>query len=381
MKKLIWTLVLLGFVWGLSGAQAGEEPEAVDLAKACAVSVSENTSRRSRMLDGRIDTYWDNGNRGTFSVRLPGGEKAQGVMLTFFGDAPRVTVTDESGEVLANWEEGFYNAWIPFSAPAAAFTVSAGEGENMSVSRLYVLSEGRLPDWVQRWEVMEDDAELMLIVTHPDDDILWFGGLLPYYASEQGRRVQVVYMVGGANRTRRIELLDALWHCHVKYYPVIGTFPDKGISYISTAVRNWGGEENIDAFIAAQLSAHRPLVVVTQDLKGEYGHNHHRVTAAAVVRVITGADPDVWRPLKLYIHLYGENRIEFNWDRPMETFGGKTGIQIAREAFRMHVSQQNGNYRVAVHGTRYDSGSYGLYWSKVGPDVEKDDMFENVPAR
>ena len=38
-----------------------------------------------------------------------------------------------------------------------------------------------------------DKAELMLLVAHPDDELLWFGGLLPTYAGQRGLKVQVVY--------------------------------------------------------------------------------------------------------------------------------------------------------------------------------------------
>ena len=34
---------------------------------------------------------------------------------------------------------------------------------------------------------------MLQIVTHPDDDLIWFGGLLPLYAGERGMNVLVAY--------------------------------------------------------------------------------------------------------------------------------------------------------------------------------------------
>ena len=38
---------------------------------------------------------------------------------------------------------------------------------------------------------MYEDADMLLLPTHADDEHLWFGGTMPYYAGELGYKVQV----------------------------------------------------------------------------------------------------------------------------------------------------------------------------------------------
>ena len=66
-----------------------------------------------------------------------------------------------------------------------------------------------------------------------------------------------------------------------------------------------------------------------------------------------------------------------DWNLPLSAFGGKTGLEVAREAFACHISQQHTDYRVRDSGSA-DCSLFGLYWSAVGPDTEKDDFFENL---
>ena len=46
----------------------------------------------------------------------------------------------------------------------------------------------------REWQPSCEKADLLLIVAHPDDELLWFGGALPTYAGERGMAVQVMYM-------------------------------------------------------------------------------------------------------------------------------------------------------------------------------------------
>ncbi|MBR1586323.1 MAG: PIG-L family deacetylase [Clostridia bacterium] len=389
MKKTLGILILLAALLMASPALAAKK-QAVDLARQCQISTSGNGYGLGRMLEEDITRYWDSGSDATLTVILPEGKKAQGIMIGFYGNVPALRVVAAGGKVLADWEMPFENAWIPFSEPAERFLIQRKtEGDEMLINRLHVLSQGELPDWVQDWKIMDGPADLMLIATHPDDDILWFGGLLPTYAGELQRKVQVVYMVGGLNRKRKNELLNALWHCGVTYYPQIGSLPDMGGKSVASTLSAWGGENAAPTYIVGMLRKWKPRVVITQDIKGEYGHNHHIVTVQAVIDAVERLSADitfapesaaqygVYSPQKLYIHLYPENEIVFDWQQPLRHFGGKTGLELAKEAFKMHVSQQNGRHSVKDSGA-YDCRRFGLYYSAVGPDEQHNDLFEHV---
>ena len=89
----------------------------------------------------------------------------------------------------------------------------------------------------------------------------------------------------------------------------------------------------------------------------------------------------VFRPQKLYVHLWKKNMSIFNWNVKLKAFGGKTGMTLARQAFRKHVTQQNGRHEVLDKGV-YDCRKLGLYWSRVGEDnTKKPDLFQNVIPR
>ena len=127
--------------------------------------------------------------------------------------------------------------------------------------------------------------------------------------------------------------------------------------------------------------------MVTQDVNGEYGHGAHRAAAdAAQAAIALAADEtyqekmahsDPWQVKKLYLHLYEQNPVKMDWRKPLAAFGGQTAFDIACRAFECHISQQRTDYHVQDFGP-YDNSKFGLAFSTVGEDVEKDDFFENL---
>ena len=130
---------------------------------------------------------------------------------------------------------------------------------------------------------------------------------------------------------------------------------------------------------------------MTHDIHGEYGHGVHKVCADIVINALEKSgnkrvDPETakeygtWEVPKCYIHLYEKDRIVFDWKAmTLDAFGGKTAYEVADAGWQCHLSQvAAGKYEVYVDGP-YDSQVFGLYRSKVGPDREHNDFFENLP--
>ena len=240
---------------------------------------------------------------------------------------------------------------------------------------------------MQQWEAPLEKADLLALAAHPDDEILFLGGTIPYYAGEMGKAVQVAYLVP-TMPYRRLELLDGLWLCGVRHYPILGHFPDqfqltlKGMY----AQKGWS-RESVYRFVADVYRACRPDVVVTQDVNGEYGHGAHRAAAdAAQAAVALAADAsyqkrmahsEPWQIKKLYIHLYEQNPVKMDWRKPLAAFEGQTAFDVACRAFACHISQQRTDYHVEDFGP-YDNSRFGLAFSAVGEDTQKDDFFEHV---
>ena len=78
----------------------------------------------------------------------------------------------------------------------------------------------------------------MLLVAHPDDELLWFGGLLPTYAGDRHLAVEVVYAVP-ATPVRRLELLDGLWTCGVTAYPELLHMRDARSDTLEGQYKKW----------------------------------------------------------------------------------------------------------------------------------------------
>ena len=81
-----------------------------------------------------------------------------------------------------------------------------------------------------------------MLATHPDDELIFFGGTIPTYAVEREKSVVVAYM-SGASAARRSELLNGLWHMGVRQYPVIGPFGDAYSTNMAVIYDQWGREK------------------------------------------------------------------------------------------------------------------------------------------
>ena len=66
-----------------------------------------------------------------------------------------------------------------------------------------------------------------------------------------------------------------------------------------------------------------------------------------------------------------------DWRKPLASFDGRTAFDIAEAAFACHKSQKSNGLIVQDWG-QYANNRFGLYATAVGPDVEKNDLFENI---
>jgi LmbE family N-acetylglucosaminyl deacetylase len=241
---------------------------------------------------------------------------------------------------------------------------------------------------VQVWQTTEEKADILFIATHPDDELIFFGGAIPTYAVEQQRKVVVAYFTS-SNTTRSSELLNGLWHMGVRNYPVIGDFKDGYAKSLSAAYKAAGGKNKVNEWIVELYRKYQPEVVVTQDLNGEYGHKQHMMIADAALNCIElAANEDefiestvtygTWQVKKLYLHLYEENQITFDWTVPLVSMNGSTGIELAEEAYALHKTQASSGMSVTETGVKYDNRVFGLAYTTVGEDVRKDDFLENI---
>ena len=363
------------------------------------------------LTDRNVKKYQKSTGSGTLELKNPQG--ISGIYLLFDLEYGAYTVTDnDTGAVITAGKHKMLHEYISLETPSTHLTVKFTKG-SVSLSEVYVFSQGEVPDFVQKWDApLDGKADMVLFAAHGDDDQLFFAGILPYYAAEKGYAVQVVYMTDHRNLTnaRTHEMLNGLWAVGVKAYPVFGSFDDflvedkKGTYdyYKKLEIT----EEQLQSFVVEQIRRFRPQVAVGHDLEGEYKHGMHMVYADLLIKALdmtndasyfpeSAATYGLWDVPKTYLHLYPENKVKLNLDVPLESFDGMTAFEVTQKlGYPCHESQQYTWFTkwinwvgMKVDGTpitkasqieKYSPCDYGLYRSLVGEDVIKDGFFENV---
>lgn len=357
---------------------------------------------------------------GETSATVSCDEKIAGIYLEW-KNVPGAWTLEAGGRTVPCGTEGFLHEYIAVGAEnTAVLRVGSLQGK---VNTVRVFGAGTLPAEVQVWEPPCEEADLMLFSTHADDEHLFFAGILPYYAGELRKKVQVVYMVNhNDSESRPHELLNGLWAVGVRHYPVISAAPDLYSESLAEACRSFADEgyeqDYFIRYVTEAIRRFRPLVAVGHDLNGEYGHGAHMLYADVLKEAWKRSgdadyDPEsaeqygVWTVPKLYLHLYEENPIVIDWDgKLLSAFGGRSAFQVSvEEGYARHESQHYTwfskwcgydpawNVRSAadietlagkpdVSGLVKEGGfsprRFGLYASTVGEDREKNDFFENI---
>ena len=285
-------------------------------------------------------------------------------------------------------ENGFLHEYVEL--PAGTTSCVLRMDNDISMCDIFAYGDGDLPRDVQVWEPALEKADFLVFSTHADDEILFLGGVLVEYAGVQKLGVQLVYMTNywDAQIVREHEKLDGIWECGVKNYPVIGPFPDTYAKDYEAGKQVYN-EDEVTAYMTEMVRRFKPLVVVTQDVNGEYGHGGHQVLAHAIMNAVDHSMEDSFYPEsvatygtydvpKTYLHLYEEGKIRMDLRQPLDDFGGRTALEVAADAYKKHVSQQWCWFYVS-DDYQYSCADFGMYRTTVGADTGID-MMENLTS-
>lgn len=362
----------------------------------------------SLLADGNERTY-TSATASNSTVVCERDDGISSLYVVFDRIPPEWTLTDSSsGKTVTCGKNAFLHEFVDveklFGYTPNTVTMTFPQGT--SIDEIYGFGYGELPSWVQRWEVPLERADMLLISSHSDDEQLFFAGVLPYYAGELGYDVQVIYAVSHFDTHERPhEQLDGLWTVGVTNYPIISDIPDLYSESFDGAIATYKNRgvayEAFTEYITECIRRFKPLVVVSHDINGEYGHGTHLVVNRAIRDYLENASDaqyfadsadkyGTWMPQKTYFHLYGENAIVMDWDRPLDAFGGKTAFEVTQDGFACHKSQHWTWFNRWIYGTSgapitkatdikdYSPCLYGLYQTSVGVDEIGGDFFENV---
>ena len=371
---------------------AEESGVAQDVTALSHAATKEDGRAVKRTRDDKVETYAEYGANEPFSLVWDASAAVRTAYVKWYAQPEYAILvqSDANGVELSREtiEKPNYNDVYAILPEACGLTLLCESG--MQIAEVALYTEGALPDGVYDWQPPLDKADLLVVSAHCDDELIFFGGTIPYYACEQKLSVQVVYMANG-DRARVDEALNGLRHAGLSNAPVFLPLKDVYTETLRLALLNWD-ETETTRLLVEQIRRFQPEVIVTHDLNGEYGHGAHMATAYCMVNAVPQAAdatafPDsaekygTWQAQKLYLHLYAENQITMDWNKPLDAFGGKTALEVANDAYHMHVSQLEYHSDVYADGD-YSSLRFGLAFTAVGQDVAKDDFFEHIdPAR
>ena len=392
MKKIIGLALFLLFLAGTAAAQEAQDITALSEVKVSSTDRRYKTFAMECAVDRDFRTMWKSQKERKANLEITSDTPVYGIYLCSGMENPEpwvVEVQDGKDWTVAARAEGLYGHEYVAVDGLTRFRIrlETAAQKVLAINELYLLGEGDVPGWVQRWEPQVEKADLMILAGHPDDEMLFFGGMIPTYAGEYGMKVAVCYLTCNTPG-RRSELLNGLWYCGVRNYPDIGNFWDKYSLKLKTSYDVWG-KTNVLSYVTGLIRKYKPEVIATHDVNGEYGHGAHRVCADACLQCVTLAANagkykasaqtwGVWQPKKLYIHMYKDNPVEFNWDLPLASQNGRTGFETAVEAYKFYVSQQQPQYRVEPRDSVKSCYLFGLAFTTVGLDERKDDPFEHI---
>ncbi len=405
MKKTICSLLSVFLLFDafliFTPASAVNRTLCRDITKVCRITVGDKRIGYDA-TDGKEDSY-ERYKNAEITVTSP--EPIGGVYVVF-DRIPPVWTLSYGDEKINCGKYGFIHEYQSVDKDRVTFLTLRFDSAT-SISEIHVISRGdRLPDFVQTWRPAEGPCDIMLLSCHSDDDQLFFAGSVPD-AVNRGAEMQVCLFTNHwKTHTRMHEFLNGLWTCGLDRYPVIGRYPDflrvdNEQEMLAAYVLKGYTYDQMASDQVELLRRFKPQIVLVHDINGEYGHGAHRLDSHSLRdAALLSNDPEkypesakkygVWKVPKIYIHLYKENRIDFEIDTPLERFGGKTAFQVSQDAFRCHESQSDTRYCKWLLGTeeepvtdssgfpKYSPRCYGLWRSTVGNDVVKTDFYENI---
>lgn len=391
LKKILSVILILLIILSINIYA----DNATDTKSAIAQDITQNCDISSnRAIANILDKKYSVGtnfNENDY-IKIESNQKIKSVYILWDILPAEFSINDNSGNLILKFNSSdniFLHQLIEIKSDITNININVDKG-SCKIAEIYIFGEGYLPSWVQTWREPYKKADILLIPTHADDEHLFFGGTMPYYAGELKLRVQVAYLTNHKN-FRLHELLNGLWTVGIRAYPIISDFNDYYSESLEHA-KTLYDEDKILEFQVELLRRFKPEVVIGHDLNGEYGHGVHMLNSHILTKALELSNDSLayvdsaqkyglWNVPKCYLHLYNENKLSMNWDISLSNFDDKTAFQMAEIGFSKHVSQTE-YFKVGRRGV-FDCRAFGLYRSLDGDDIVKNDFMENIerPSR
>lgn len=303
----------------------------------------------------------------------------------------KVEMLSDAGEVVSSREYAnkirFLTVFPDEGVREVRMTVLKGKGD---MAELFTYNQRNIPSKAVAWEEPLDKADILLVETHGNDDALIFGAVIPTY-TDRGYQIQVADLACDTIGRQR-ESSGGSYHMGLRHFKTFFGFAGYHTVKYETFVDDWLSKSpDPYELLTAEIRRVRPEVVITHDIEnGDSGDGSHKLTAEIVQKCVeVAADPSqypksaeqygAWQVKKLYFHSYPENRITIDIDTPLASFDGKTAYELALEGIKLWHGGDDTVSISRVRNRSYAPSDYGLAFSTVGEDVQKNDFLENIP--
>ncbi|MDD6604146.1 MAG: PIG-L family deacetylase [Eubacteriales bacterium] len=359
------------------------------MTSACHIGVSRGTYKS--VTDADLSTGW---SHGTMTIRLPKDRTADGMAVKWdkFRNYYSIKVYDADNNVIKEYKDGYakLHEYFSFGEGARKVVLKLNHRKgSKGVLSLRVYEKDKVGPSVEQWKSPKrGECDLMVVSAHRDDELLFFGGTIPYYQNVKKKNVYTMY-VSGREKHRAREAQAGLWSMGVDTYPIFMDYAGGYHDGISGTLRDWGGETAVLKKMVEKIRCYQPDVVVTHDKNGEYGHPTHKTVSYITLKAVNMAKDKTkftesykkygtWRVKKVYFHYTNKNTMYMNWDNTYKELDYRTPYQMAKVGFDKHYSQHNGWSMTCDAVKKYSNRKFGLVYTTVGKDKKKNDFFEHI---
>ena len=156
--------------------------DAADITAEAKIVSSSRVWAAVRATDRDYSTAWTSDKERYPSLEITSKTPCYGLYVCFGEDVKPWNVQVLQGKkwtTVATGDGLYAHEYLPLDG-LTHFRITYDDGTKckLSVTELYLLSQGDVPAFVQRWQPTVEKADLMLLVAHPDDEILTTAALL-----------------------------------------------------------------------------------------------------------------------------------------------------------------------------------------------------------
>lgn len=372
MKKWLALLlcgVLLTLMIPAANAEGTDPEDTADVTLDFRAELPEDCAPYAyRLSDGFITSRIELTAGETFAITPSGTSNA--IMLGWYSVPESYIVEQLDSEGASILKEtvsdGFVNRTVTLDSDCATVAVTLLSEGAIGEINVYATGEGGA-DETQEFLPTPDSVDLLVITAELGMEWKQFGAVLPTYAKEGQIECAVLYLSDYGSRERVDEALSGLASVGLMEYPIFGGFTCKNYDSYDVVSREWDESETLN-YIIGQIERLSPKVIVTHSL--DDASAAHRFTAECVLKAAEQTET----VLKLYMldETQAQDATVVPTDTPLSACGGLTAAEAARAAYQMCGSQ-------TAYGLSIDTeNAYTLALSRVGADVAKDDLFENI---